>query len=610
MFWVVTVSLPFMVLIVLEISLRILNYDGNLDLFIPAQAGYEDYLQCNPNVARRYFTGQTALPAPPRGIFLRDKPKNGCRIFVLGESSAAGFPYETNASFPNILARLLSDTFPGKKVEVINVAMSAINSYAMLDMMDEILRESPDALLIYAGHNEYYGALGVGSVQSLGNSRWLIRTYLKLERFKIFLLLRDFLGWLRFELNKMIYGGNDSEPSSTLMESIVAQQTIPFGSPLYEAGKMQFEENMNDILQKAAEKKVPVVLSELVSNLRDQPPFISVRDKEGKTAQDYFDLARQEEADGDYAKARQNYFKAKDYDALRFRAPEEFNDALRSLAKQYSCPIVPTLAYFENASPNGVIGNSLILEHLHPNINGYFLIAKAFYETMKANKMINSYWPPDSVGLERGKGVTQLDSVYGAMVIQHLKSGWPFQPKSVPNRFMENFRPANHIQEIAFAVMQTGLSLEVGHMELGDYYENHGELERAFDEYEALMTSIPQVMDFYKKAAGILLMEKKYDRAEELLKVSLGYKETVFAYKWLGQIDLMNKNYGEAISYLTRADSLDRQDVQVVFNLSRAYYLDGRLGEGDKYFIKLQSLSPKPEDIAYLNNLRASVRAK
>ena len=28
--------------------------------------------------------------------------------------------------------------------------------------------QEPDAVLIYAGHNEYYGALGVGSTESLG----------------------------------------------------------------------------------------------------------------------------------------------------------------------------------------------------------------------------------------------------------------------------------------------------------------------------------------------------------------------------------------------------------------------------------------------------------
>ena len=108
--------------------------------------------------------------------------------------------------------------------------MAAINSYSLLDFTDEILEQSPDALLIYAGHNEYYGALGVGSEQSLGNSRWLIRTYLKLRTIKTFLLVRDFIGWIKIRFSNLFYGGSKIDPSATLMERIVSDQTIPYGN--------------------------------------------------------------------------------------------------------------------------------------------------------------------------------------------------------------------------------------------------------------------------------------------------------------------------------------------------------------------------------------------
>src|SRR3990172_2612344 len=147
-FWT-TISLPIVVFLLLEISLRIGTYGGDLRLFIEGPAGYAEYLRCNPNVARRYFDVQSIVPSPPKQLFLKKKPHNGYRIFVLGESSAAGFPYGNNASFPNILGRSLSNAFPEKKIEVVNLAMAAINSYALLDLADEILEQSPDALLMY-----------------------------------------------------------------------------------------------------------------------------------------------------------------------------------------------------------------------------------------------------------------------------------------------------------------------------------------------------------------------------------------------------------------------------------------------------------------------------
>lgn len=248
--------LPLFFLIILEGSLRVFNYGGNLDLFIEGPEGYSEYLRCNPNVARRYFTMQSSLPTPPKQLFLKQKPVNGYRIFVLGESSAAGFPFGNNASFPNILERGLSDAFPQKRIEVINIALAAINSYTLLDIVDEVFKQSPDAILIYAGHNEYYGALGVGSVQSLGNMRWLINTYLQFQSLKIFLLIRDLFGWTKIQMSQIFYKGSEVDPSATLMERIVAEQTIPFGSSMYEAGKKQFKENMDVILRKAAQNGI------------------------------------------------------------------------------------------------------------------------------------------------------------------------------------------------------------------------------------------------------------------------------------------------------------------------------------------------------------------
>ena len=55
-------------------------------------------------------------------------------------------------------------------------------------------RERPDAILIYAGHNEYYGALGAGSTETLGAVPGFVRFYVRLQRFKTFLLLRNVVG--------------------------------------------------------------------------------------------------------------------------------------------------------------------------------------------------------------------------------------------------------------------------------------------------------------------------------------------------------------------------------------------------------------------------------
>jgi tetratricopeptide (TPR) repeat protein len=597
----ITIALPFLFLLGLEIGLRIFHYGGNLDLFIDGPEGFEQYYRVNPNVARRYFSLQANVPTPPKQLFLKNKPPNCYRIFVLGESTTAGFPYGYNVCFSNVLERALANTFSDKKIEVVNVAMAAINSYALLDFMDEVLKQSPDALLIYTGHNEYYGAMGVGSVQSVGSSIWITRLYLDLKSYKIFLFMRDCMGWIRKEISSLFYGGSEVDPSQTLMARIVADQTIPNGSPMYEAGKTQFKENMNAILKKASGNNVKVILSELVSNIHNQKPFISVNNN-GESAEKYFELARHSELSGDLSKAKQYYFKAKDLDALRFRAPEEFNRILHELASKYSEPIVPMVSYFEENSPNGIIGNSLILEHLHPNQDGHYIMAKAFYDVLQSNKFISQNWKSGVIENEKHQGITELDSAYASLVIYQLKGSWPFQPKSVPNRNLQNFHPKNPIEAISLKIITTpNYSIESGHMQLGQYYEKLGKLDNAFSEYNALITTIPEENEFYEKAAKVLILEKNYDKASEILQKSLEYNNTYFALKWIGQIALMKEDYKNAIFYLTRSDM---EDPQVVFNLSRSYYMVNQWYKGEEYFNRLRKLSPRSEYVAFLNKLR------
>lgn len=604
-FWLITLSIPIIFLIVLEIFLQLINYGGNLDLFIEGPEGYENYLRCNPNVARRYFTYQSIVPTPPKQLMLKIKPSNGFRIFVIGESSTAGFPYGNNASFPMYLRRILKKTFPDKEIEVINISMAAINSYALLDLVDEIVEYQPDALLIYTGHNEYYGALGVGSTQSIGNLRWLVRTYLEMEKFRTFLFIKDIIAWLKIKFDAILNKNNIQNQSATLMEEVVAEQIIPYKSSMYEEGKIQFKENIERIIKIAKARNVKIILSELVSNLRDQKPFISINDRYGN-ADSFYQKAKYYESIGDYIKAKEFYIKSKDLDALRFRAPEEFNSILHSLANKYNVPIVPLVDYFEKESPHELIGNNLMLEHLHPNKDGYFLIAKAFYNTLKAYKIIDTLWNDINLDEEKNVGITELDSVYAGLSVKRLKSSWPFVPKNKPNSFFTDFVPSNILEELSIKILKDPeYSIETAHMDLGKYYEEKNQFDKALLEYNALINSIPQEVEFQINAATVLIKMKKYDDAFNILKNSLTYRSTSFAYKWLGQIELLRNNFSQAIFYLKKANL---QDPQVVFNLCRAYYYKKQVIEGDNYFYILQNIAPRSKYYFYLSRLRTLVK--
>ena len=605
---IITLLLPVLFFVILELSLRIFNYGDYPKLFVSTPDENSQYYGINMDVCKRYFYWTSFNPTPRKDLFLKKKPENCYRIFVLGESTAAGFPYGNNLTFTRILNRRLADTFPDRRIEVVNTAFTAINTYTILDFMDEILEQKPDAILIYAGHNEFYGALGVGSMESLGRNNNFVRTYLKLQRLKTFILLRDAIRFIYNLFGSASEDDSIDDPMETEMSRIVKEQTIPFGSSLYEAGKDQFRSNLHSILQKSKEAGVSVLISELVSNTRDQNPFISLGTDTILSAQKLFEKARAYEKAGKYELARETYYRAKDMDALRFRAPEEFNDIIHSQANEFSIPVVPMKSYFESASPDRLIGNNLMNEHLHPNINGYFLMADAFYNAMKQERFISADWQdnnikPNSYYQDRW-GFTALDSSYALLTIRHLKGGWPFK-KEGPNTFLFQYNPKTKEDSIALNILVSGdLTLELGHIELARYYELQKNYERAFQENLALIYTVPNLDLFYDPALKILLTTSQYERALLLFEDALKYNNSGFIIKWVGQLHLALGNTKEGIILLEKAKDILPEDMQLLFNLTRAYYNTFQFEKGDAILVRLKSTAISLSAIQELESIR------
>ena len=394
LFYGITISIPVLFFIFLEVGLRASNYMGNTDLFVDPQIELDDYLIPNPNFASRYFFYTRTIPNPSNDVFLREKPENGFRVFAMGGSSAAGYPYGFNATYSRVVRDVLTDAMPDKQVEVVNVGISAISSYTLFDQVDEIIAQKPDAIILYAGHNEFYGALGVGSNENLGGFPGFVRLYLKLQRFKTFLLLRNMM----VESGKLIGGFFSSEEideSATLMERIINTRSIELDSPTYELAMHQFRSNLEEIVKKFDEYDIPVFVGSLGSNLKDQPPFINITDGDQPPAQDIYGEAVQLYNGGNIEQAAEKFEYAKDLDGLKFRAPSQINTIIEQTAESFSnVRYVPSNEALIAEAKDGIIGHELMLEHLHPNERGYFILGEAF-----ANALIRDFTPdfvPDS----------------------------------------------------------------------------------------------------------------------------------------------------------------------------------------------------------------------
>jgi tetratricopeptide (TPR) repeat protein len=510
LFLAITLLAPLLLFAVAELALRSAGVGALEPLFIPVPQA-AGYLQPNPAVVQRFFPDPRDAPdvSIDTTWFPAEKAPGTLRIFVQGESSAAGFPYGRWASPAALLQQRLQRAYPDRNVEVIGTGMAAVTSYVLLDVADDIIAMQPDAVVVYAGHNEYLGIGGVGSSFVSARSPAVARGIARLRRLHVYRALERALGGLGAGPDPL------ADRGATLMARVAAERSIPLGSPLYERGLGQFRGNLDRLLAKYQRAGVPVFVGTLASNERDQPPFASAPVERGEaSALARFEEGRRLEASGDMAAARVEYLAAKDRDELRFRAPESFNALIREVAAARGARVVDVQAALAAASPGGIIGSTLMLEHVHPNVDGYFRLASTFFPA------IVQWAGAAPVGVDdeqarRELPVTEVDRLGGEYRVALLRNDWPFVPERRPTQIPAATTPIEQIAQRWFAGQ---ISWAEAMEEALAEYRRSGNLVEAARVAVNLADGFVTSADAQYKAAVLLMRTGAADRALRLAR--------------------------------------------------------------------------------------------
>lgn len=565
----VTLLFPFILLGLVELGLRLADPRGGLPLFERAEFVRGDYLVASRAVGRRWFGDIENAPSPPAEPFAKVKPERALRVFALGESSTAGFPYPRNGTFPRLLRDMLADVFPDDSVEVVNMGIAATNSYAMLDIAGEIIAQRPDAVVIYAGHNEYYGALGAASRVDFPGGAGAVRVYLKLLRLRTVLALRRALASVRRGAGP----ATDLEAAS-LMEVLARDREVPLGGATYAAGARQFETNLAALVRAFRRKGVPVFVGSVVSNLRDQPPFAAESNRRPDGAVAAFDSGRATLARGDTAGAGRLLARARDLDVVRFRAPGEFNELIRRVARTTGATYVPVAEAFAAASPGGIPGSALLLEHVHPNRDGYALVARTFFDAMVADSVVGARadrarlrpWSEYAAGM----ALTPFDERVAAHMVRTLGSRWPFVPVERQSDYRATYVPTDLLDSLAFDVSR-GAPWQQGKLRLATAYESRKQYDSAAAEYAGLARDAPLFHEPLQLLARALALAGREAAADSALRRAVAIRPTPEALAALGVAAARRRQLADAIGFFNRSLALQPNQPDVLYQLSLAY---------------------------------------
>lgn len=597
----------------LELGLRIFGIGFNPSPMIPYDWNGRRAFCDNNRFPWRFFSPAISRDFNPF-IFMDKKPSNAYRIFILGSSAAQGVP-DSAFAFGRILEVMLRETFPRIKFEVINTALTAVNSHAVLLVARECVKHQADLLIVYMGNNEIVGPYGLGTVfNPFYSSLALIRFDIALKTLR----LRQLLGRLvqASDLKKNI-------PQVWRGMEMFLERQIRADDPHLKFVYQHFKKNLEDIRQTAIEHKAAIIFCTVATNLKDCPPFASLhsedlaverrqewddlyrRGTEQETAVEYvnalkfyrsalgidgghadlhFRLGRCQWGLGDYENARRSFLNARELDTLRFRADGEIERLIRKTAAGHEAKSVylsDVEKVFADESAHGIPGEELFWDHVHMNFSGNYLAARTLFDRIRPLL-------PDEIKKYSGPALSPPSEETCAQKLAY--SDWDrFQ---IAEEMLEDyFKKPPFSNQLYQAERVSKLEREIKSMKIRLSPEG---LRDSAELYERAIAQSPEDWWLHWKYAHLLYegLNKDREALAQFEAVTKLVPHSVLGYSGMGFIQHRLQDADGAIASCLRALAIDPTKAEIENTLAAAFVSKGWPDKAEARFKKALKLQP------------------
>ncbi|MFN0207693.1 MAG: hypothetical protein ACKVS6_15405 [Planctomycetota bacterium] len=367
--------------------------------------------------------------------FVKNKPGNGLRVFVLGESTTQGFPLEIGA-FSDWLQVRLSAMLPDKVVEVVNAGNAGWYSEQILALFEESLSLSPDCMIWMSGHNE------------------ALDTHVRSLQFEF---RQPTIHWLKGKILNTrtataISGLMREQRATVRVEADTEKGVLHDVLPL---AKKHFRARLLRAAALAKKQHVPVIFCTMPKNVRDCAPTLSVHSegvlknaklrelwntsyRAGQEAHQRGDsmqaltlfaeaeridphpanlmyaLAQVHDANASHALAREYYLRAVEQDGSSVRAQEWAESTIREVARESGSPLVDVEELFNRNGRLGLAGSEWIIDYAHPSFIGNEKIADALIPVLESTLNLSLRRELD-IGSGRGRELLGINRYEGVL---------------------------------------------------------------------------------------------------------------------------------------------------------------------------------------------------
>jgi tetratricopeptide (TPR) repeat protein len=608
LFRFVLLALPFFLLAALEMCLRLAGYGYNPDFFKRITIGGEDFLVQNEDFSFRFFPKSMVRNPGPLRFPVRKDPGT-FRIFILGESAAMGDPAESFAP-DRYLELLLREKYPGRKFEVINTSITAIDSHVILPIARECAARQGDLWIIYMGNNEMVGPYGAATVFGWRAPAWpFARLVVVLQKLR--------LGQWCMDWGRKFAGGKRAGASWGGMEMFLSNQ-VPPDSPMRETVYHNFQKNLDDIVRAGIHSGARVLLNTVGVNLRDFPPFASLPGHtlgaaeqaefeplytnglqaaahgQWAAANNYFaQAARLDDklaelqyrwaecllAQTNLTEARTHFQLACDDDALPFRADSRINAAIRNEPRRVKsdrlivCDAAQALA---EGSSSGICGGETFFEHVHFDFDARYRLARAWAEQIEpllprtTNQWLSQRECEQGLGLSPWNRSQVMHLMVERMQVPPLSSQANNEERRGALESRIRFELAQMNRDLAERTRQNFEQLVAErpddfflHENYAEFLELSGDVPAATAQWKCFRDLVPQDPLGYFEAGRLLIPQQHYAEAETLLRQTLAIRPSrTDGWMELGDALALQQKYSEALDCFATALKQDSRDPQ------------------------------------------------
>lgn len=652
---------PILALAAVELALRLAGFGYPTCFFIRTQIGGRTVYVENEEFGFRFFPRVLARSPSPVVLEAR-KATNTHRIFLLGESAALGDP-DPAYGFGRYLQVLLEERYPGHRFEVVCAAMTAINSHAILPIARECARHEGDFWILYMGNNEMEGPFGAGTIfgpQAPGRN--FVRASLALRTTRIGQGLEALL--------TRVFRDRAAPRSWSGIGMFLGHQTRhddPAHARVYES----FRENLEEILRTGRRAGAKIILSTVASNLKDCPPFASLHaaglnDAGRQTWEQLFhegnalellgkfpeaaDTYRQaEKLDPDFAdlqyrmgtccwamtnlaEARRCFERARDLDALPFRADSRINEIIRDAAARFAGEGVRALDAVSVLSPPGspgIPGEESFFEHVHLNFEGNYRMARALAQEIAAQlpepvtragraewatpencarRLSLTTWNRYQVWETVARRVSQAPFThqYNALVRQNTLRDRMSRLKEGMNA--AGFREAREVCRQAVAGAPDDYYL---HRKYAEVLELGGDGPGAVKEWLQVRDLLPHHPIAYYQLGRLQAAQGKDTEAAENLEQALRIRsDFAEALDELGRVRAKQGRFEESLARLHEALRLEPEEATFHVHLADALAAQGKRDQGLAELREAVRLRPAYWEARYLLGVELALREK